>query len=168
MQLNSVSEVVQEVYKTMVSYAEEKQINFTIEFEDNLPKARFDSIKIIQVLTNLVGNSIKFTPKQGKVSVRVQCRDEELVISVSDTGMGIPKEALSRIFERFYCVHRPGKQVQGTGLGLAIVNKIVKMHSGRIEVESEVDHGTTVTVFLPLHIKRLPEVSPEEASSLSE
>lgn len=64
--------------------------------------------------------------------------------------MGIPKEALSKIFDRFYRVYRPGKQIQGTGLGLAIVKKIVTMNGGRIEVESEVDKGTTFTIVLPL------------------
>jgi two-component system phosphate regulon sensor histidine kinase PhoR len=85
-----------------------------------------------------------------------------LVIRVTDTGMGIPKEALSKIFDRFYRVHRPGKEIQGTGLGLAIVNKIVMVHGGRIDVESEADKGTTFTVFLPLAPKSEPETLPLE------
>jgi signal transduction histidine kinase len=76
-----------------------------------------------------------------------------LAIRISDTGMGIPKDVLPKIFDRFYRVYRPGKQMPGTGLGLSIVQKIIELHKGRIEVESEVDHGTTFTVFLPLVVK---------------
>ena len=72
-----------------------------------------------------------------------------MVIKVSDTGMGIPKDDLHKIFGRFYRVHRPGKQIQGTGLGLAIVKEIVIRHDGRIDVESEIDKGSTFTVYLP-------------------
>ena len=64
--------------------------------------------------------------------------------------MGIPEEAISKIFDRFYRVKREGKEIQGTGLGLAIVNKIINMHGGRIDIESQLDKGTTFTVYLPL------------------
>ena len=82
--------------------------------------------------------------------------------------MGIPKEALPKIFERFYRVNRHGKQIQGTGLGLAIVHKIVMAHGGRIEVESEVNQGTTFTVFLPLDAKSPPEALSEKADEFLE
>ena len=159
-QENDINEVVGEVHKAMVSSAKKKGVDFTLELEDNLPKAGFDRDKIIQLLMNLIGNAIKFTPKKGQVSVAVRCRSEELVIRVSDTGMGIPKEALPKIFGRFYRVHRPGEQIQGTGLGLAIVKGIVMMHDGRIDVESEVNRGTTFTVFLPLTTKAVKEHLP--------
>jgi len=160
MQANDINEIVEEVHETMDLSAKEKGIDFSIVLEDNLPKASFDRDKIIQVLTNLVSNAIKFTPKHGQVSVTARCRSEELVIRVSDTGMGIPKEALPKIFGRFYRVHRPGEEIQGTGLGLAIVKKIVMMHNGRIDVESEVNQGTTFTVFLPLTTKAVKEHLP--------
>ena len=160
MQANDINEIVEEVHETMDLFAKEKGVDFSIELDDNLPKASFDKDKIIQVLTNLVSNAIKFTPKKGQVSVAVRCRNEELVIRVSDTGMGIPKEALPKIFGRFYRVHRPGEEIQGTGLGLAIVKKIVMVHDGRIDVESEVNRGTTFTVFLPLTTKAVKERLP--------
>jgi two-component system phosphate regulon sensor histidine kinase PhoR len=100
--------------------------------------------------------------------VCVRKQDDELVLVVSDMGMGIPKEALSKIFERFYRVNRPGKEIKGTGLGLAIVKKIVTGHSGRIEVESEIDKGTTFTVFLPLVPKSIPEALSEKADEAME
>jgi len=167
-QLNDIKETIEEVHKVMVPSAKKKGVALCLQLDDNLPKAGFDSDKIIQVLTNLISNAIKFTPEKGRISVNVRRRNEELVLSVSDTGMGIPKEALPKIFERFYRVHRPGKQTQGTGLGLAIVNKIVMMHGGRIDVESEVDKGTTFTVSLPLAAKSAPEVLPEKADELME
>ncbi|MFB0524441.1 MAG: sensor histidine kinase, partial [Phycisphaerae bacterium] len=169
-QANDISEVVEEAYQTMVSSAKNKGIDFSIELEDNLPKARFDSAKIIQVLTNLINNAIKFTPEGGKVYVCAGAQGQDLVMRISDTGMGIPKQDLTKIFDRFYRIHRPGKEIQGTGLGLAIVNKIVTMHGGRIEVESEVDKGTTVIVFLPLAgpPRRVPEILPEKVDETLE
>jgi len=80
--------------------------------------------------------------------------------------MGIPKEALPKIFERFYRIDRPGKQIQGTGLGLAIVHKIVMMHNGRIEVASELGQGTTFTVFLSLDPKLLQKNLPAKADKI--
>ena len=166
MRENDIVEVVEYAHNTMASIVKKKGLDFSIELEEKLPKARFDSDKIIQVLTNLIGNAIKFTPEQGKICVRVRCQAEELVISVSDTGIGIPKKDLPKIFDRFYCVHRPNKQSQGTGLGLAIVKQIVMIHNGRIEVESEVDKGTTFTIFLPLAGASMPEVVPEHADAI--
>jgi len=162
LQDHDIHEVAEEVHQTMTPAAVKQSIHLALELVDNLPRAKFDRDKIIQVLTNLVNNAIKFTPEHGRVSICVQCQREELVMRVSDTGMGIPKEGLSKIFDRFYRVHRPGKEIQGTGLGLSIVNKIVMMHSGRIEVESEVGKGTTFTVFLPLAAKAEPATLPAE------
>ncbi len=154
-QSNNIEEVVSEVYETMSLYAKKNEVELSLESVEELPKAKFDRAKIIQVLTNLVSNAIKFTPEKGRVSVSIQHQNEELIITVSDTGMGIPKEALPKIFERFYRIDRPGKQIQGTGLGLAIVHKIVMMHNGRIEVASELGQGSIFTVLLPLDPKPL-------------
>jgi len=167
-QENNINEVIGEAYQIMVSSAKKKGINFSIKLEDNLPRARFDGDKIIQVLTNLISNAIKFTPEHEQVSVCVQHRNGQLVIRVSDTGMGIPEDALPKIFDRFYRVHRPGKQIQGTGLGLAIVKKIVMTHGGRSEVESDVDQATTFTVFLPLETKPIPDLLPQNTDELLE
>ena len=154
-QNNDIKEVVSEVHETMALYAKKNKVELSLELAEELCEAIFDRAKINQVLTNLVSNAVKFTPENGRVSINVQCQNEELVISVSDTGIGIPKEALPKIFECFYRVNQRGKQIQGTGLGLAIVHKIVMMHNGRIEVASELDQGTTFTVFLPLDRKPL-------------
>jgi len=165
-QSNNIEEVVSEVYETMALYAKKNKVELSLESAEELPKAKFDRAKIIQVLTNLVSNAIKFTPEKGRVSVSIQHQNEELIITVSDTGMGIPKEALPKIFERFYRIDRPGKQIQGTGLGLAIVHKIVMMHNGRIEVASELGQGTTFTVFLSLDPKLLQKNLPAKADKI--
>jgi PAS domain S-box-containing protein len=149
-QNHDIKQVVLELYETMVLYAKKNGIELLIEIADNLPEVKFDRERIVQVLINLLGNAIKFTPKGGQTCLKVWHRDEELVISVSDTGVGIPKNELPKVFERFYRSEHQREEVQGTGLGLSIVHKIVTRHGGRIEVESEVDQGTTFTVFLPL------------------
>jgi len=151
LQTNSIDEVVSDVRETMALYARKSQVELSFDTAKSMPRAKFDRVKIIQVLTNLISNAIKFTPEEGRVSVNVQQQNADWVISVSDTGMGIPKEMLPKIFERFYRVSRPGVEIQGTGLGLAIVHKIVTMHGGRIEVESEAGRGAVFTVFLPMN-----------------
>jgi PAS domain S-box-containing protein len=168
MQENDIREVVKDACHTMTLYAKKKRVKLSVKLDGDLPKARFDGDGIMQVLTNLISNSIKFTPENGQVSVSVQHKGEDLVIRVSDTGMGVPKENLPKLFTPFYQVHQPGQQVKGTGLGLAIVSRIVTIHGGRIEVESEVGKGTTVTVFLPLDGKPTPEVLPEKMDKLLE
>jgi len=168
MQQHDIVKVTEDAYNTMVPYAKKKKVHLALELQDKLPKATFDSDRIIQVLTNLISNAIKFTPEKGRISVIVKHQDEQFLISVADTGMGIPKDALCKIFDRFYRVNRPGKEIKGTGLGLAIVNKIVQAHSGRIEVESDVGKGTTFTVYLPLTLEPKTEPSPETADSILE
>jgi len=157
MRENDITVVAEDVYRTMAPFANKRFVNLSLDIEDRLPKAMFDSDRIIQVLTNLVSNAIKFTPEQGRVCLGIRRRDEELVLAVKDTGMGIPPDDLHKVFERFYRVDRPGKEIQGTGLGLPIVKKIVTSHGGRIEVESELEKGTTFTVYLPLAAKQSKE-----------
>ncbi len=167
-QSHDIEEVFSEVQEMMILFAKKHGVELLFTFANDLRKAEFDRDKVIQVLTNLVSNAIKFTPEGGYVSVNVRNQYNNWVISVSDTGMGIPKEALPKIFEHFYRVNRPGKQIQGTGLGLAIVHRIVMMHGGTIKVESQVDQGTTFTVFMPLAIKSSPEPASETVDKLLE
>ena len=168
MQYNDLEQIISEVYETMILFAQKNKVELVCELTENLPKVKCDRAKIIQVITNLIGNAIKFTPAEGKVTIKAQQCNDELTLSVIDTGMGIPKEALSKIFDRFYRVKRKGQEIQGTGLGLAIVNKIVMAHNGRIDVESQIDQGTTFTVYLPLLSKALPEEVPEQTDKVLE
>ncbi len=150
LQPNSIAAVTEEAYTTMQPHAAKNKVSLALEVEPHLPPAVFDSDRIMQVLTNLVSNALKFTPEGGRVLLSVQRRDDQLAIKISDTGYGIPKEDLPKLFNRFFRVQRPGKEIKGTGLGLVIVSKIVTGHGGRVEVESELDKGTTFTVLLPL------------------
>jgi len=119
------------------------------------PLALVDPQPLMQVLNNLVENGIYYTPEGGKVLVSTGQEEAEgrvwATVTVADTGMGIPEEELPRTFERFFRGEKPWlMQISGTGLGLAIVEEIVELHGGRVTVESQVDVGTTFTVWLPL------------------
>jgi PAS domain S-box-containing protein len=165
-QSNDIKEVALEVHETMVLYAEKNGVELLLGLADNLPEAKFDRDRIVQILINLIGNAIKFSPKGGQACLNVQHRGEELVISVSDTGVGIPKMELPKIFERFYRAEQQREEVQGTGLGLSIVHKIVMRHGGRIEAESKVGQGSTFTVFLPLVPKPEQNLLPVTADQI--
>jgi signal transduction histidine kinase len=163
LQENNMAAVAEEAYATMQPHAAKNKVDLALELEPQLPAVVCDSDRIMQVLTNLISNAIKFTPEGGRVLLSAQRREEMLAIKVSDTGYGIPKEDLPKLFNRFFRVHRPGKEIKGTGLGLAIVSKIVTGHGGRIEVESELDKGTTFTVLLPLTGPRPVEETADKA-----
>jgi len=111
---------------------------------------RFDRERIVQLMTNLIGNALKFTPRGGGVSVRLEEDPDEVTIVVRDTGHGIPADELPRIFDRFYRGTNTGEaRASGSGLGLAIVRSIVEMHGGRIDLTSEVGRGTEFRITLP-------------------
>ena len=110
-----------------------------------------DETQLTSMFTNLVDNAVKYTPPGGRVEVTGGCEDSEIVIRVSDTGIGIPEGKLPRIFERFYRVDKArSKETGGTGLGLSIVKHIAENHGGRVTVESTLGEGSTFTVYLPL------------------
>jgi PAS domain S-box-containing protein len=154
-----VSAVINQAIATLQPLADEKYIRLRYEPTNELMTLPADQTKISSVVTNLINNAIKFTPQYGQVAVEIERKGYELVIKVADNGVGIPKEALPRIFDRFYRVYRPGEQIQGTGLGLAIVKKIVSMHNGRIEVESKENEGSTFTVYLPIAAQQTAAVN---------
>ncbi len=110
-----------------------------------------DRVRLKQLFLNILDNAVRYTATGGSVSASLTTRDNQAVISISDTGIGIPSEQLELIFERFYRVDKARSRAQGgAGLGLAIAKYIVDNHGGRIEVESKVGHGSTFTIFLPL------------------
>jgi len=163
LQENDIAAGVNDAYNTMRPHAAKSGVHLVVDVEPGLPRAVYDNDRIAQVLINLMSNGIKFTPQGGRVQVSAQRREEYLILKVSDTGYGIPKEDLAKVFDRFYRVYRPGKEIKGTGLGLTIVSKIIAAHGGRIEVESEVDQGTTFTVTLPLSGPASPAAPADEA-----
>jgi PAS domain S-box-containing protein len=165
---SDISQVINDACHTMTPHAKKKNVNLSVKLDRDLPQVCFDSDRMVQVLTNLISNAIKFTPEKGSITVSARQQGEDLAISVSDTGMGMPKDALSKIFDQFYRVHQQNQQIKGTGLGLAIVKKIVDAHNGRIEVESELEKGTTFTVYLSLSYKPEQETLSQEQDEVVE
>ena len=131
--------------------ARQRGIELTVEIPTRLPKVTVDAERFQQVLINLIGNALKFTPRGGRVTVAVHWRSEknDVTISVSDTGVGIPEGELPKIFDPFAQARRKDRQGEGSGLGLAITRKIVEAHSGHIDVQSCLGQGTTFRVTLP-------------------
>jgi signal transduction histidine kinase len=132
-------------------FAHQQKIALHPDFPESLPPINGDAERLEQVLTNLIGNAIKFTPTGGQVTVKASLTASEILIEVSDTGIGIPPEALEHIFSRYYQVNDKNKQTaRGSGLGLHIAKKIVEGHGGRIWAESVVGSGSTFRFTLPL------------------
>lgn len=134
--------------------ARRKNIAITYETHTEDPVVFVDEFRIIQVLINLISNALKFTNEGGKIRIDIHKEDinkKSLRVAVSDTGIGIPKEKLRVIFERFEQAHDPhmGIKQEGTGLGLTIVKEIVGLHSGKVWVESEENKGSTFYFTLP-------------------
>jgi two-component system sensor histidine kinase GlrK len=129
---------------------EAKQITIESAVDQPLPAVRIDAERILQVLRNLLGNAIKFTPKGGLVRVSARPAGDKLEIAVTDSGPGIPQEALLSIFEKFNQGMRADDLARsGTGLGLAIAKSIISSHGGKIWAESQLGHGSTFIFVLP-------------------
>ena len=149
-QVVDLKEMLEEVADRFSIPCEKKGIRLNLQVTGPLPRVYVDRDQIDQVLDNLVSNAVKFTPEGGTITLGARQRDGMAEVSVSDTGIGIPKKDLSRIFERFYRVDKArSRQMGGTGLGLSIAREIVLAHGGDIGIESEYRRGTTVTFTLP-------------------
>lgn len=145
----ALGEVARRVWVTLGHAAQAKEIELTLDIDGSGPVVQGDAKKLETVLHNLVDNALKFTPHGGQVVVRAYGEGREAVLEVADNGIGIPAEGRDRIFDRFYRVHRDNEVVSGMGLGLFIVLKMVKLHGGRLEVESQPGKGSIFRVFLP-------------------
>jgi len=147
----SVVQLAKEVADVLRTMAAEKLISLEVTSPDGGVNAWADRDKVTQVLMNLIGNAVKFTPQHGKVSVAVEKNGSQWIqVSVSDTGPGILPEEVNKIFAKFYQIAELGKhKAKGTGLGLAISKALVEMHGGKIWVESEVNRGSIFSFTLP-------------------
>jgi signal transduction histidine kinase len=146
-----LQDVVEAVSNTMRSLAVKKSLDLRAECDEQLTPFPMDGARVKQVLLNLVGNAIKFTPEGGKVWVRAGAMNGNVRVEVGDTGPGIAAEDQERIFQEFQQAGSDAGKPQGTGLGLALAKKFVEMHGGKIWVESEVGKGSTFTFTLPIH-----------------
>ena len=144
--------VVQGVYETMAPVAREKGLDLITELDDTMPAVKFDRDKIIQVLTNLISNAIKFTEK-GMISIRCRHEGNTVRVAVQDTGAGIKEEDIPRLFHRFEQLENT--KTGGTGLGLAISKEIIDLHRGKIWIESEEGKGSTFLFLLPIKERRI-------------
>lgn len=140
-------ESIEQVGKQFQFTAKDKNIEFIIQYEPNLPHIYADKNRIKQVLINLLDNAFKFTPEGGRVELNARREGEDIIIEVIDNGYGIDEEDLPYIKEKFY----KGKNSKSnSGLGLAICDEIVKLHQGSLEIESKLNQGTRVTVAIPI------------------
>ncbi len=142
-----------DVVATLATWAQTKSIELKKTVEEGLPEIPVDPDRLTQVLVNLIGNAIKFTPQQGSITLRARLKkDEECIeVGVSDTGIGISPENIAKVFDKFYQIgERVSTDISGTGIGLSIAKEIVELHGGRIWVESKKEVGTTFSFTLPL------------------
>ena len=129
---------------------EEKKYELVRDYPITSVWIEIDTDKMTQVIDNILNNAIKYSPDGGKIKVTMKTTDDQMILSISDQGLGIPKQDLPRIFDRFYRVDRARSRAQGgTGLGLAIAKEIIKQHNGFIWAKSEYGKGSTFTIVLP-------------------
>ncbi|GBF32684.1 phosphate regulon sensor protein PhoR [Desulfocucumis palustris] len=146
-----LEDVVEKVVSILGQSASDKDIELTTSMAEDLPRVMADEDMITRVIINLLDNAIKYTHTGGRISVEAGRDGERIFVRVTDTGIGIPEESLSRVFERLYRVDRArSRECGGTGLGLAIVKHILEVHGGSIEVTSSLGRGSTFTAYLPL------------------
>lgn len=145
-QLEGVMKYTLDMYDPL---AKQKKIDLHAEIANGLKPLRANPIRVRQMLDNLVGNAIKYTPEAGRIDVTMSMHENQIILKVEDTGPGIPHEEQSHIFEKFYRATNTPDDVQGSGLGLAIVKSIVDSHQGRVWVESTMGKGSSFSVLLP-------------------
>ncbi len=145
-----LEEIAEKVAFTLESAIKEKGNQIEVDYPPDLPLLSADSLRLEQIFVNLIHNANKFT-ENGTIRIHISADEQNMKITVSDTGIGIPSHDLPKIWERFFKVNRGrSKKEGGTGLGLAIVKELVELHQGDIRVESELGKGTTFAISLPL------------------
>jgi len=146
-----LSRIAEKVVEELRVIAGEKVVNLEFRKSRTNVRARVDADRIRRVLLNLIDNSLKFTPIGGNIVVSVGKNKKYAILKVQDTGVGIPRKHVDKVFDRFYQADSSARrEYEGFGLGLSICKKIIEMHGGIIQVKSKVNKGTTVIVKIPL------------------
>ena len=147
----SIGDLVSSCVERLKREAELKEQDLKYSIRQSIPIIRGDRHRLDQLLINVIGNAIKYTPDKGKISVSCYCEKDKVIISVEDNGIGIPDQDVERIFERFYRVDKArSRQMGGTGLGLAIAREVAVLHGGNITAKSRIGRGTQVFIELPV------------------
>jgi two-component system sensor histidine kinase GlrK len=142
--------LIQRAVTEMIPLVEAKGISLKTKIDEELPVIKMDHERILQVLRNLIGNAVKFTPKGGHVGISARFTNRQVEVSVSDTGPGITNENLNTIFEKFHqATFKNTDHIKGTGLGLAIVKYVITAHGGKVWAESDPGHGSSFIFLLP-------------------
>lgn len=150
----NINEMLKDICLKLNLQAKGKNIKMVCNYDSRNSNVLFDRDGLEQILLNIIGNAIKYTPENGDVSVDVSAETSKVVIKIKDTGIGIPKDDLNHVFERFYRVDKARtRQMGGTGLGLSIADQIAKAHDSTIEISSKLHAGTTVTISIPKLLK---------------
>ena len=150
---NNIIEIVEEITMSVSEYAENKGISIIFDTEVEEQIIACDPDKIERIILNILSNAIKYTPVGGQIYVNMSNNEDDVIIAIEDTGIGISKENLSTIFERYEQIDNEiTKKNQGSGIGLSIVKSLVDLHEGNIKVESEFEKGTKFTVTLPIKL----------------
>lgn len=143
--------IIRDTLETLGGQISDKKMNLHLNLPMDIPQMRGNPIRLRQMLDNLIGNAIKYTPEGGEITIDVEAQNDQVILRISDTGPGIPPADQPHIFEKFYRASNVPKGVGGSGLGLSIVKSIVENHQGRIWVESLLGQGSAFTVVLPLY-----------------
>jgi two-component system phosphate regulon sensor histidine kinase PhoR len=163
----TVSQLIESCIETAQHRATEKEIAISVQPSDGVPDIAGDRRRLAEVLQNLLDNALQYTLSRGEIFVSAKARDADVVFTVADTGIGIPKADQSRIFERFYRVDAArSRELGGTGLGLSIAKHIVEVHGGRIWVDSEIGRGSQFHFTVPIFdAERAPRPTPAGAAT---
>ncbi|MCX5702206.1 MAG: ATP-binding protein [Candidatus Omnitrophica bacterium] len=150
-ELQDLQSIIATVSDLIMIQCKNKNIELVTNIEADMPLIPTDRGQIERVFINLLGNAVKFTPQNGKITINAELKDGVVQVGISDTGIGIPEEAISKLFTEFYRIDNAiNQQVKGTGLGLSLVKHIIEAHKGNIWVESTLGKGSTFFFTLPI------------------
>ena len=151
MEQQDLKTIISDVADLISIQCKNKNIKLITDIQKDIPPILADRTQLERVFINLLGNAVKFTPEDGKITIKTHTENNVIQVGISDTGIGIPPDSLSMLFEEFYRVDNPINQlVKGTGLGLSLVKHIIEAHKGKIWVESKPGKGTTFSFTLPV------------------
>lgn len=160
---------IENIVLSVSEYAKSKGISLIFDTNEEEKIMALDAEKLERVMLNLLSNAVKFTESGGNILVDINCEGDSIAISVKDTGIGIPREMLTKIFERFKQVDSANRRrAEGSGIGLSLVNSIIKLHGGKISIESELGKGSEFIIELPVTVMDNDEMTKDEVAATTQ